>query len=398
MKRSLSLVLIAVFIAFSAIGQDKDTTKPVGYQFTPVKELKVTPVRDQYRSGTCWSFSALAFLEAELLRMGKPEVDLSEMWVVRNAYSDKATKYVRLQGGLTFGGGGSFADAIYVLRNYGFVPESVYSGLQYGESKHVHGEIDELLKIYVDGVIKNPNKQLSSAWHKGFDGILDAYLGSVPTKFNYNGKEYTPKSFGQSLGLNPDDYVSLTSFTHHPFYSKFILEVPDNWIWEESYNLPLEDLARVFSFSVENGYSIAWGADVSERGFSYNNGVAVVPEANTTEMKDSERLKWTTMTEKERQAMLFSFNKPASEKKITQELRQQAFDNYQTTDDHGMLIYGSAKDQNGKPYYMVKNSWGAEGKYHGNFYASEAFILYKTMNIMVHKNAIPADIRKKLGI
>ena len=398
MKRSLSLMILACFVAFSAIGQEKDTTKPVGYQFTTVKELKVTPVKDQYRSGTCWSFSTLAFLESELLRIGKPEVDFSEMWVVRNAYSDKATKYVRLQGGLNFGGGGSFADVVYVLKNYGLVPESAYTGLQYGEAKHVHGELDALLKGYVDGVIKNPNRQLSTAWHKGFDGILDAYLGPVPEKFNYNGKEYTPKSFGQSLGLNPDDYVSLTSYTHHPFYSKFILEVPDNWIWEESYNLPLEDLARVFAFSIENGYSIAWGADVSEKGFSYNNGVAVVPEANTSEMKDSEKLKWTSMTEKERQAMLYSFNSPSSEKKITQELRQVAFDNYQTTDDHGMLIYGTAKDQNGKLYYKVKNSWGTDGKFQGNFYASEAFVLYKTMNIMVHKNAIPADIRKKLGI
>ncbi|SDB83196.1 C1 family peptidase [Williamwhitmania taraxaci] len=398
MKRSLSLTIIACFFALLVVGQEKETTPPAGYQFSPIKELKITPVKDQNRSGTCWSFSTVAFLESELLRMGKPEVDLSEMWAVRYAYSDKATKFVRLQGGLNFGGGGSFADVIYVLRNYGYVPEVAYSGLQYGQDKHVHGELDALLKDYVDGVIKNPNKQLSTAWHKGFDGILDAYLGPVPEKFTYNGKEYSPKSFGQSLGLNPDDYISLTSYTHHPFYSKFILEVPDNWIWEESYNLPLEDLKRVFSASIENGYTIAWGSDVSEKGFSYNNGVAVVPEANTSEMNESEKLKWSSKTEKERQAMLYSFDKPAMEKTITQELRQKAFDNYQTTDDHGMLIYGSAKDQNGKLYYMVKNSWGAEGKYNGNFYASEAFVLYKTMNIMVHKNAIPADIRKKLGI
>lgn len=399
MKRKLSFTLMFGLLVSLAFGQDKAvTTPPVGYQFTNVKELKVTPVKDQYRSGTCWSFSTIAFLESELLRMGKPEFDLSEMWSVRNAYSDKATKYVRLQGGLNFGGGGSFADVMYVLRNYGYVPESAYSGLQYGEPKHVHGEIDALLKGYVDAVIKNPNKQLSTAWHKGFDGILDAYLGAVPEKFSYNGKEYTPKSFGQSLGINPDDYISLTSYTHHPFYSKFILEVPDNWIWEESYNLPLADLARVFAYSIENGYTVAWGADVSEKGFSYNNGIAVVPEANTAVMNDSEKLKWSTMTEKERQALLYSFDKPVTEKQITQELRQAAFDNYQTTDDHGMLIYGTAKDQDGKLFYMVKNSWGTEGKYKGNFYASEAFVLYKTMNIMVNKNAIPADIRKKLGI
>lgn len=398
MKRLLSFLVLSCVLAFSASAQEKDTTKTQGYQFTTVKELKVTPIKDQYRSGTCWSFSTIAFIESELLRIGKPEYNLSEMWVVRNSYSDKATKYVRLHGSLEFGAGGSFADVMNVYRKYGMVPDTVYTGMHYGETKPVQGELDAVLKAYVDAVVTDPNKTLTTAWHNGFDGILDAYLGPKPEKFTYQGKEYTPTTFTQSLGLNPDDYVSLTSYTHHPFYSKFILEVPDNWAWSESYNIPLEDLARVFDYSIENGYTIAWGADVSEKGFSYNNGVAVVPDANVAEMNNSEKLKWSKLTERERQAQLYKFDKPGAEKTITQEMRQEAFDNYQTTDDHGMLIYGIAKDQDGTKYYMVKNSWGTSGKYKGMFYASKSFVLYKTMNIMVNKNAIPQDIRKKLGI
>jgi len=270
--------------------------------------------------------------------------------------------------------------------------------LQYAENNHVHGELDLLLKNYVNGVIKNKNKKISTAWKTGINGILDAYLGKEITKFTYKGKEYTPKSFAKDVtGLNADDYVTISSFNHHPYYKTFILEIPDNWLWGEVYNLPMQEMLKVIDYSLENGYTVAWATDVSEKGFSYKNGVAIVPGKDIKEMSDSERSKWENLTKKEKQDALYSFDKPVSEKKITQEMRQEAFDNYKTTDDHGMLIMGTAKDQNGKKYYIVKNSWAESNKYKGYLYASEAFVLYKTTNIMINKNAIPKDIKKKLN-
>jgi len=386
-------VILFLFSSLSINAQD-------GYQFTDIKRLADTPVKDQYRSGTCWSFSGIAFLEAEMLRMGKKDVpDLSEMFVVRNCYYDKGIKHVRLHGALNFGGGGAFHDVTYVLKNYGLVPEEAYTGLQYGEDNHVHGEIDELLKDYVEGVIKNKNKKLSTAWKTGFNGILDAYFGKQITKFTYKGKEYTPKSFTKEVtGLNADNYVTISSFTHHPFYEPFILEIPDNWLWGEAYNLPMQEMMKVIDNSLENGYTVAWATDVSEKGFSHRNGVAIVPGKDLKEMSDTERSKWEKLSKKEKNAALYSFDKPVEEKKITQEMRQEAFDNYQTTDDHGMLIIGTAKDQTGKKYYIIKNSWAASNQFGGYLYASEAFILYKTTNIMVNKNAIPKDIKKKLNL
>jgi bleomycin hydrolase len=330
--------------------------------------------------------------------MGKPAVDLSEMFIVRNVYAGKAEKYVRLQGSMNFAGGGSFYDVIETIRKYGIVPEEAYPGLSYGEEAHVHGELDAVTKAYVDAVIKNPNRKLSTAWKAGFDGILDAYLGVRPTTFTYNGKEFNPKSYAESLELKLDDYVYITSYTHHPFYSNFVLEVPDNWAWGGVYNLPLDEFAQVFDNAINNGYSVAWASDVSEKGFSYQNGVAVIPDANLAEMSNSEKSKWTELSSREKEAMLYKFEGPSFEKKITQEMRQEAFDNYQTTDDHGMLIVGIAKDQKGNKYYKVKNSWGTTDKYNGFFFASEPFVLYKTMSIMVHKNAIPKEIAKKLKL
>ncbi len=389
-----------LIVALSLLLSSILSTAQEGYEFTELKRLAVSSVKDQHRSGTCWSFSGLAFLEAEMYRMGKKDVpDLSQMFVVRNCYYDKAVKYVRMQGNLNLGGGGAFHDVTYVLKNYGIVPYEVYSGLQYGEDNHVHGELDEVLKDFCVGVVKNQNKKLSTAWKTGFNGLLDAYFGALPQKFNYKGKEYTPKTFAKDYtGLNADDYVTITSFMHHPYYEQFILEIPDNWLWGQVYNVKLDDLIKVIDNSLDQGYTVAWATDVSEKGFSYRDGVAVVPGKDLAEMSDTERSKWEKMTDVEKNQLLYSFSKPVDEKKITPELRQDAFDNYLTTDDHGMLIMGVAKDQNGKKYYMVKNSWAESNKFNGYLYVSEAFILYKTTNIMVNKNAIPKDIKAKLKL
>ncbi|MDR3351209.1 MAG: aminopeptidase [Prevotellaceae bacterium] len=393
MKKIITLVL---FISFVAAAFAQDEKKESGYTFTTVKELKVTPVKNQNRSGTCWSFSGLGFIESELLRLGKGEYDLSEMFVVHHSYSDKAKRYVRLHGYNNFAAGGSFYDVLYVLKHYGIVPETVMNGLQYGEELHVHSELDALTKAYIEAVVKNSNRKLTPVWLEGFNGILDAFLGKLPDTFSYNGKSYTPQSFFHSLGVNADDYVSLTSFTHHPFYTTFALEIPDNWRWSESYNLPLDEFMSIFDNSLNNGYTIAWGADVSEKGFS-RDGVAIVPDVNLEELSGSDRARWLGLSQKDKDAELYK-NTPGYEKTITPELRQLAYDNYETTDDHGMLIYGIANDQNGAKYYMVKNSWGETGNYKGFLYASEAFVKYKTINIVVHKNAIPAAIKQKLGI
>jgi len=387
--------------SFYLNAQDTVKEKPAdsGYVFTETISLPVTSVKNQYRSGTCWSYSAISFLESELLRNGKDTFDLSEMYCVRECYADKAPLYVRFQGKHNFGGGGAAHDVTYVLKNYGMIPEQVYSGLVIGEDKPVHGEMDAVLEAYVDAVVKNPNRKLTPVWGKGYDGILDAYLGPVPEKFTYKGVEYTPESFANMLGLNPDDYVELASYTHHPFYSKFILEVPDNWLMDEVYNVPLEDMMRIIDNSLEKGYTVVWGSDVSEKGFSWKNGVAIVPDKDAPELAGLEQSKWEKMTDKEKEELLYKFKKPVPEKKITQEMRQQEFDNYQTTDDHGMHIYGMAKDQDGNIYYIVKNSWGTDGhKYNGHFYASKPFVELKTMDIMVNKNAIPKDIKNKLGL
>ena len=404
-KIFMAFLLLAFMFNISVQAQDgknekdKKDEKIEAYVFTTIGEVPSTPVKNQYRSGTCWSFSGLGLIESDLLREGKDPVDLSEMFVVRNCYSDKAKKYVRFHGNLNFAGGGGFSDVIYVLDSYGIVPEEVYDGKEIGEENHVHGEMDIILKTYTDAVIKNKNKKISPVWHNGFNGILDAYLGEYPETFTYEGIEYTPKSYAESLGINPDDYVELTSYTHHPFYEAFIMEIPDNWMYNETYNLPIDELMEVFNNAIEEGYPIAWGADVSEKGFSWKNGVAIVPEEDLTDLQGTEKEKWEKLTAKEKKKSLYSFEKPVKEKEITQEMRQEAFDNYQTTDDHGMVITGMAEDQNRNLYYIVKNSWGTDNHiYDGYFYASEPFVKYKTMNIMVNKNAIPKKIRKKLGV
>ena len=396
MRKCITCSMV-LFASFSAMyGQEGEEEE--GYQFTTVKEVKITPVKNQNRTGTCWSFSGVGLIEAELLRTGKGEYNLSKMFIANHSEKDKADKFVRLHGKLNFAQGGSFADVIYVFKHYGAVPGELYKGLEYGQDNHVHGELAEVATAYVNAVIKNRDRKLSTAWKKGFDGVIDTYLGKLPETFTYQGKQYTPKSFGESLGLNFDDYVSLTSYTHHPFYSQFPLEIEDNWRWAPSYNLPIHELMEVLDHAINNGYTIAWGSDVSEKGFT-RNGIAVAADIEALESSGSDQARWVGLSQTERDAEVKKLvEKPCKEIEVTQELRQQAYDNYQTTDDHGMLIYGIAKDQTGKKFYMVKNSWGTESKYKGHWYASEAYVAYKTMNIVLHKDALPKTIKSKLGI
>lgn len=400
MYKLRNLFLAGLLIASFVVSAQEKKEEEKAYQFTSIKDIPCTPVEDQGRSGTCWSFSGLGFLEAEMLRLGKPTVDLAEMFVVYHAYSDKAVKYVRLHGSLNFGAGGAFHDVTNVIKEYGIVPEEAYNGLNYGEEKHVHGELDRLLLDDVKAVVENPNKKLTSAWHDALDCTLDTYLGKLPEKFKYQEKEYTPQSFAKEyLGLNMDDYVEISSYTHHPFYTKFIIEVPDNWSWDEIYNVPVNELEEIIDNAINTGYTVAWAADVSEKGFSTSQkGVAVVPIVDKANMTDAEIAKWEKLNDKEKNEELYKLAKPGAEKVITQELRQIDFDNYQTTDDHGMLIVGTAKDQIGTQYYKVKNSWGDYNDYHGYFYASKPYVMYKTTSIMVHKDAIPKNIRKKLNL
>jgi len=398
MKRFTTL-FFAISIAFFSVfpvNAQVDTIK--AYYLTTDKRVKTTPVKNQYRSGTCWAFSGISFFETELLRMGKGEFNLSEMFVVRNIYSDKATKYVRLHGHMNFGPGNEFYDVEYVLNKYGIVPEEVYDGLKYGTDKPVHSEMDKVLENFVKAIVENPNKKLTPVWHDAYDKILDTYLGEYPKEFTYKGKQYTPKSFMKFLGLNMDNYVDISSFSHHPFYEKFIPELPDNWQWGTYYNVPLNDLTAIIDNAINNGYSVAWASDVSEKGFSWKNGIAILPDEKVDDVKDLERNKWLNMDRKEKLQYLYSFDHIVKEQTVTQESRQKGYDNYQTTDDHGMQIVGTAHDQNGTKYYIVKNSWGTDNPFKGFFFASEAFVKAKTTGILVNKEAIPNDIAKKLKL
>lgn len=392
MKKSIiSLILIVSYIGSFA---QKDTT---GFVFTTIKENKITSVKNQNRSSTCWAYSALGFLEAELLRLNKGDHDFSEMFVVYHTMLDRAVNYVRLHGDASFSPGGSFYDVLYCWRHYGIVPDKAMpAGVMYGDTLANHSDLDAAAKAYVDVIAKSTASKISPLWRRPLEAIYETYLGKLPQEFTYKGKKYTPRSFADSFGLNMDDYVSLTSYSHHPFYEAFAIEIQDNWRGAKSYNLPIDELMQVMRNAVNTGYTIAWGSDVSEEGFT-RNGIAVMPDVKKgAELNGSDMAHWLGLSKADRRAELTS--RPLPEMTVTQQMRQEAYDNWETTDDHGMLIYGLAKDQNGKQYFMVKNSWGLSGKYKGFWYASEAFVAYKTMNIVVHKNAIPKEILKKLNL
>lgn len=397
MKRHFLFAVALSLLAGSAAAQGTaGEAKKDTLAFTTIKENPITSIKDQNQSGTCWCFSTLSFLEAELLREGKGEYDLCESFVVYKTMIDRAERAVRTHGDVSFAQGGSFYDVIYCLKNYGIVPQEAMAapGSLYGDTLFNHNELDAVATAYVKAIAKGNHRKLTPCWKKGLEGIYDAYVGELPTEFEVNGKKYTPKSYAESLGLNLDDYVSLTSFTHYPFYDKFVIEVPDNWRWAESYNLPLDEFMEVMDYAVREGYTFAWGADVSEPGFG-RDGVARVPlAAGKKDLTGSDAARWTG-TDGKAEAVVKASD---DEQTITQEMRQEAYDNWQTTDDHGMVIYGLAKDQKGNEYFMVKNSWGKYGKYNGIFYASKPYVAYKTMNILINKKAIPSKIAKKLGI
>ncbi len=373
------------------------------YFFEIVADNEATGVKSQGRTGTCWSFSSLSFFESELIRTGKGKIDLAPMYIVRNAYIGKAENYLRMYGNFNFSAGGAFHDIPWVIERYGIVPNEVYGGLEYGEEKHNHSEMAGMLNGMVKSLVKKPqNGKLHPNWKEAYTGVIDAYLGDVPDNleemtFKHEGKEYNPKSFAKHLDLNMDNYVSLTSYTHHPFYSSFVIEVPDNWALRSSYNLPLDEFMTVMEESVKNGYTFAWGADVSEKGFSFKNGLAIVPEDEETikvKGKDNKHF-----SDAGAEKIADCFDEPVKELEITQELRQEGYDNQTTTDDHGMHITGIVKDQKGTNYFIVKNSWGKKNNdCDGYFYASFPYVKYKTMNILIHKDGIPAATKKKLGI
>ena len=371
--------------------------------FTTVKENAVTSIKNQNNSGTCWSYSALAFLESEVLKKdpSKTDIDLCESFLVSKTYTDRADRNVRTHGDASFSQGGSFYDAIFCMERYGLIPEGImpYPITPYGDSLFNFTNFFPPMEAYVKAISGSNAKKLNPIWKKDVQGMLDNYFGKCPTEFEYKGKKYTPLSFVKDyLKLDPNDYVSLTSYTHEPFYSSFILEIQDNWRWASSYNLPLDEFMRVMEESVKNGWTFAWGSDVSEDGFSRRTGknkcVATVPDTKSTAGVGSDQSRWTG----EKAGANIAQADAAGEKVITQELRQDGYDNWTTTDDHGMQIYGIAKDQHGKEYFMMKNSWGEYGPYKGFWYVSKPFVAYKTMNIVINKNAIPKDIRKKLGI
>lgn len=396
MKKRLILFMSAALLFSQA------TAKPVSdeLQFTVIKENPVTSIKNQNRSGTCWCFAGISFLESEAIRLNsiKDETsypDFSEMFVISRSYQDRAEKYIRLDGYMTFSAGSECEDVLHIMKDYGLVPQSVQPGTNYGTELPVHGELDATTLAYVEAIKKNPNKTLSTAWKNGFKGIVDAYLGECPAEFEYKGKKWTPETYRDSYKLNADDYVSLSSFTHHPFYKKFTLEVCDNWRGDQVYNLPIDELVEVVFNALEKGYTMTWGGDVSEIGFN-RNGHALLLDTEKKVSSGSDQERWVGKDGETSQKEAES--KAPVEKEVTQESRQHGFDVKTTTDDHGMHAFGIAKDQYGNRYIMVKNSWGETGKYKGIWYISEAFTRAKVLDIMMHKEALPKSLKKKLGI
>lgn len=398
MKKILTLALLALLATGANAAKPKKAAKSNKPVFTTIKENPITSIKDQNRSGTCWDYSTLSYFESEILKATGKTYDLCEAFVANKTYMDRAVQVVRLHGDCQFSQGGSAYDVLHVLKNQGICPEDAmpFPGSLYGDSLNNFNEFFGQLEPYVAGIAKSTANKISSQWKVGLQGILDAYLGQCPEKFTYEGKEYTPKSFAASLGLNFDDYVTITSYSHHPYYTQYAVEVQDNWRNPLSWNLPMEDMARILENAVTNGYTVAWGGDVSEPGFT-RKGLAYFVDTKKAEgLSGSDMARWLKLSPAKRTNLIDSLGCKVPELEPTAEQRQQRFDNWELTDDHGMLIFGIAKDQHGKEYYMVKNSWGETGDYKGIWYMTKNYIVANTMDFMVNKNAIPADILQKM--
>ena len=400
MKKTILLALLAVFtMSAGAATQDKKKENPNKPVFTVVKENPITSIKNQNRSGTCWDYSTLSFCVAEILKATGKTYDLCESFVANKTYMDRAIQVVRFHGDCQFAQGGSAYDVLHCIQHYGICPEEAmpFPGSLYGDSLNNFNEFFSVLTPYVEAIAKSNSKKLTPAWQKGLQGILDAYLGKCPDNFTYQGKSYTPKTFASSLGLDWNNYVTFTSYTHHPFWTQFAVEVQDNWRFPLSWNVPIDELGKIIDNAVMNGYTVAWGGDVSEDGFT-RNGLAYMYDTKKIEsMEGSDMARWLKLTKAEKQNIVDSLGVNIPEVKPTQKQRQERFDNWELTDDHGMVIYGIAKDQNGKEYYMVKNSWGETGDYKGIWYMTKNFIIANTMDFMINKNAVPKDVRKKCG-
>lgn len=398
MKKILTLALLALLATGANAAKPKKAARSNKPVFTTIKENPITSIKDQNRSGTCWDYSTLSYFESEILKATGKTYDLCEAFVANKTYMDRAVQVVRLHGDCQFSQGGSAYDVLHVLKNQGICPEDAmpFPGSLYGDSLNNFNEFFGQLEPYVAGIAKSTANKISSQWKVGLQGILDAYLGQCPEKFTYEGKEYTPKSFAASLGLNFDDYVTITSYSHHPYYTQYAVEVQDNWRNPLSWNLPMEDMARILENAVMNGYTVAWGGDVSEPGFT-RKGLAYFVDTKKAEgLSGSDMARWLKLSPAKRTNLIDSLGCKVPELEPTAEQRQQRFDNWELTDDHGMLIFGIAKDQHGKEYYMVKNSWGETGDYKGIWYMTKNYIVANTMDFMVNKNAIPADILQKM--
>lgn len=398
MKKILTLALLALLATGANAAKLKKAARSNKPVFTTIKENPITSIKDQNRSGTCWDYSTLSYFESEILKATGKTYDLCEAFVANKTYMDRAVQVVRLHGDCQFAQGGSAYDVLHVLKNQGICPEDAmpFPGSLYGDSLNNFNEFFGQLEPYVAGIAKSTANKISSQWKVGLQGILDAYLGQCPEKFTYEGKEYTPKSFAASLGLNFDDYVTITSYSHHPYYTQYAVEVQDNWRNPLSWNLPMEDMARILENAVMNGYTVAWGGDVSEPGFT-RKGLAYFVDTKKAEgLSGSDMARWLKLSPAKRTNLIDSLGCKVPELEPTAEQRQQRFDNWELTDDHGMLIFGIAKDQHGKEYYMVKNSWGETGDYKGIWYMTKNYIVANTMDFMVNKNAIPADILQKM--
>ena len=361
--------------------KDKDSK----YKFTKVIDLEHTGVCNQASSGTCWSYSGNSFIESEMMRMGKLPISLAQIYTAHCVLLDKADSYVRMHGAVSWGDGGSLHDVINMYAKYGAMPQDAYTGLQYGTSKNKFAEMQAILKSILDAVVSNPNGKLTPSWKKAYTEVLDSYLGEMPEKFKWDNHTYTPKSFAeQRIGIHPEDYVEISSFTTEPYYKKTMLMVPDNWSFSKVYNVKMDDMTDIIDNALNKGFTVAWATDVTEKYFSWKNGVAYVPEMDYEDMDDS--------TKK------YMFDGPKDERVITPEMRQTAVDNYETTDDHGMHIVGLAQDQTGRKYYIVKNSWGDKNDYQGYIYVSKNYVRYKTTAILLHKNGVPVSLRNKMNL